>query len=43
MTANNKTSLPDLPDHMDKEVSQLQGHNTTRPAPIQQYRQEGRD
>lgn len=29
MTANDKTSLPDLPDHMDKEVSQLQGNNTT--------------
>lgn len=37
MTAKDKTSLPDLPDHMDKEVSQLQGNITTKPAPDQQY------
>lgn len=36
MTMKDKASLPDLPDHMDKEALKSQGHNTTKPAPHQQ-------
>ncbi len=35
MTANDKAPVSDLADHMDKEASQSQSHNTTPDKPVQ--------